>query len=247
MSNTDTQNESDPLLDWWQSPLGQCVLEQERQKLQSLANHFHGYYQIQIGVEDNLLPEMTMPKFKKRMAASADLIGSNEALPFKSNSVDTIVLPHVLEFSSDPHQVLREAERVLVGDGTAIICCFNPWSWWGIRRMFSCKTLPPWHGHFFGKTRVKDWLALLNFDVVACEKVMYRPPIQTEKWLSRTEKLEKIGRRFGPMFGGVTIMIASKRTVPLTPVAQRWRRAPLFTKKRLVTKPATREKMNGPS
>ncbi|PWS22099.1 SAM-dependent methyltransferase, partial [Enterococcus faecium] len=29
-------------------------------------------------------------------------------LPFASHSMDLIVLPHVLEFASEPHQVLRE-------------------------------------------------------------------------------------------------------------------------------------------
>ncbi|MBT3505439.1 MAG: methyltransferase domain-containing protein [Piscirickettsiaceae bacterium] len=240
-------NIDDPLTRWWQSPLGHAVLKQEQQLFQSVPEHFHGYYQLQVGGEINLLPEMVMPKFKRRMGKSADVAGANEALPFKSKSLDTLLLSHILEFSADPHQVLREAERVLVGDGTMIICCFNPWSLWGVRRLFSRKISAPWNGHFFGKSRIKDWLSLLNFDVIACEKLMFRPPVKSEKWLQRAVKFDTLGHRFWPIFSGVKVLVATKRTVPLTPVAQRWRPGQIFPKKSLVTKPATRDKINGPS
>lgn len=244
MADSDIEEGTDPLTDWWQSPLAQTVLEQEQQLFQSTPEYFHGYYQLQLGGGKDLLPAMTMPKFKRRMAKSGDVSGANEALPFKSNSLDTLLLCHVLEFTTEPHQVLREAKRVLVGDGTLIICCFSPWSLWGLRRLFSFKNTRPWNGHFFGKSRIKDWLSLLNFDVLACDKLMFRPPLKTEKWLSKVTKLETIGHRFWPVFSGVKILVATKRTVPLTPIAQRWRPSQIFPKKSLVTKPATREEIN---
>jgi hypothetical protein len=76
---------------------------------------------------------------------------------------------------------------------------------------------------------------------------MFRPPLKTEKWLNRTAKLETIGHRFWPVFSGVKILVATKRTVPLTPVTQRWLAGQIFPKKSLVTKPATREEINGSS
>lgn len=247
MADSDIEDKFDSLADWWQSALGQTVLNQEQQLLQSTPEHFHGYYQLQLGGETKLLPAMTMPKFKTQMAKSADVNGSYEALPFKSNSLDTLLLCHVLEFSGNPHQILREAKRVLVGDGTIVICCFNPWSLWGIRRLFSRKKRAPWNGRFYGKSRMEDWLSLLNFDVIACERVMFRLPIKNEKWLTRTAILDNIGQRLWPIFSGVKVIVASKRTVPLTPLPQRWRAVQIFPKKGLVTKPATREKINGPS
>jgi SAM-dependent methyltransferase len=55
-------------------------------------------------------------------------------LPFASQSLDLVVLPHVLEFAAEPHQVLREVERVLIPEGQVIICGFNPASLWGARQ-----------------------------------------------------------------------------------------------------------------
>ena len=80
---TDLEDDSaDPLRDWWESPLGQCVLKQEKQSFRNKPAHFHGYYQLQVGIEQDLFPEVAMPKFRKRMARSADVEGLNESLPF---------------------------------------------------------------------------------------------------------------------------------------------------------------------
>jgi len=233
------------MITWWQSPLGCSVLKQEKSVLQSLSNHFYGNYQFQLGLEQRLLPEVPRSRMQKIMGPSADLYGRNESLPFKSKSLDTLLIVHVIEFSSDPHQVLREAARVLGTDGTLVLCCFNPWSFWGLRRLFSLKAPPPWHGHFFSQTRIKDWLALLNFEVAAIERLVFHPPIQSERWLTRTLIIERIGRRLWPIFSGVTIFVATKRTIPLTPITMYEHVKHLFPTGNLISKPVTREKNNG--
>lgn len=77
--------------DWWQSPLGQCVLIQEQTLLQSLSSHFYGYSQLQLGVDQKLLPKVSRSNVQKLMAKSADVEGNNEELPFKCHSVDTLL------------------------------------------------------------------------------------------------------------------------------------------------------------
>jgi SAM-dependent methyltransferase len=233
------------MITWWQSPLGCSVLKQEKSALQSLSKHFYGNYQFQLGLEQRLLPEVPRSRMQKVMGPSADLVGRNESLPFKCHSLDTLLLVHVIEFSTDPHQVLREAERVLEADGTLVLCCFNPWSFWGLRRLFSFTSTPPWHGHFFSQTRIKDWLALLNFKVAASERLVFHPPIQSERWLTRSLVIERVGKRVWPIFSGVTILVATKRTIPLTPITMYEHVKHLFPTGRLVSKPVAREKKNG--
>jgi SAM-dependent methyltransferase len=46
---------------------------------------------------------------------------SFDALPFPSDSIDLVVLPHSLELAHDPHQMLREVERVLRPEGRLVI------------------------------------------------------------------------------------------------------------------------------
>jgi len=47
-------------------------------------------------------------------------------LPFPSNSLDLAVLPPALELARDPHDTLREVERVLVPEGRVVIAGVNP-------------------------------------------------------------------------------------------------------------------------
>lgn len=230
---------------WWHQPLAQCVLAEEQAYFQTITQHFHGYCQLQFGADRPLFPEQEKPKMQTVMGSEADVAGNSQALPFKGHSLDTVLLTHVLEFSDDPHQALREAERVLVGDGILIIACFNPWSLWGLKRIFSRRKKMPWRGRFFRQARIKDWLSLLSFDVIETESLVFRPPFRSEKWLHRTRRMETWGQRFWPIFSGVNILIATKRTIPLNPVTERWRAKQFLPKVRLVTKPATREKSHG--
>jgi SAM-dependent methyltransferase len=57
-----------------------------------------------------------------------------DALPFPNQSLDLVLLPHTLELARDPHDTLREVERVLVPEGRVVIVGFNPASLWGLRQ-----------------------------------------------------------------------------------------------------------------
>ena len=137
-----------------------------------------------------------------------------EDLPYASASIDLIVLPHVLEFAAEPHQILREVERVLIPEGQVIICGFNPVSLWGARqflgRMSDAYFLPE-AGDFIGLPRLKDWLKLLNMEVDDGHFGCYAPPCESEKWLHRFTFMEKSGERWWPFFGAVYMVQAIKR------------------------------------
>src|SRR5690625_7466005 len=95
-----------------------------------------------------------------------DLLAAQpEALPFETQSIDLILLPHVLENAYDSHQVLREIERVLVPEGLVIITGFNPLSLWGLRyRLVSCAPpLPAPASNWVSPYRLSFWLGSLSF------------------------------------------------------------------------------------
>ena len=141
-----------------------------------------------------------------------------------SESVDVVVLPHLLEFEPDPHQVLRETERILIGEGHLVILGFNPWSLWGLwRTVLAWRGEPPWCGRFFGIARIKDWLALLGFDIIKARRFYFRPPLPSEGVMSKLELLERIGRTCWPYLGGAYIVVAKKRVATVTPVKTSWR------------------------
>ena len=144
-----------------------------------------------------------------------------DALPFDSNSLDLVVLPHALELARDPHLALREVERVLVPEGRVVVVGFNPNSLWGLRqqlgrwrRLVSGRQRDlflPSAGEFMRYRRLRDWLRLLSFEVEDGRFGCYRMPVSSLKWLDRSAWMERVGERWWPVFGAVYFVVAVKR------------------------------------
>lgn len=162
-----------------------------------------------------------------------------DALPFDANSLDLIVLPHALELARDPHLALREVERVLVPEGRVVIVGFNPSSLWGVRQAWGRlrrrlgwgserELFLPSAGEFLGYRRLRDWLRLLGFEVEAGRFGCYRPPLESQRWLSRFEWADRVGERWWPVFGAVYFVVAVKRVrgMRLVGLARSARRVP---------------------
>jgi SAM-dependent methyltransferase len=87
-------------------------------------------------------------------------------LPLQCDSVDMIILPHLLEFDAYRFQTMREVERVLKPEGIVVILNFNPWSVWvRYQYLWDIRLADSWKDHFISRSRVIDWLKLLNFEV----------------------------------------------------------------------------------
>ena len=140
--------------------------------------------------------------------------GNSSELPFANESLDLVVLPHVLEFATDPHQILREVVRVLRPEGRLIISGFNPASLWGARqycsRLIGSPYLPR-DGQFISLIRIKDWLKLLNFSLDRGHFGCYKLPLQGQSSMGRMDFLESMGNRWWPIFGAVFLVSAIKR------------------------------------
>lgn len=213
------------LIDWYQGDMGRQVWSRLHEEMPSLLGEMFGYVGVQVGL-GALSPSLLVSSRVKQQAglatalSGADILGRPEALPFGAEALDLVVLPHVLEFSSDPHQVLREVDRVLVPDGHAIFIGFNPVSLWGL---WTLAGGGPWNtsgssgrAHLYTQTRLKDWLALLGFDITETRYLLYRPPSRRALVADRCGWLESAGRRRFPMFGGIRIIAARKRESTLT-------------------------------
>lgn len=143
-------------------------------------------------------------------------------LPLASCSLDLALIPHVLEFSDNPHQILREVERVLMPEGSLIISGFNPRSLWGLRRALGKNQAYPWNGQFIALPRIKDWLALLGFEVVGGRFAAYAPPFRQTKWLERCAFMEAAGDRWWAVSGGVYFLHAIKRVHGMRLIKPQW-------------------------
>lgn len=164
------------------------------------------------------------------------LVADGAALPFPEASLDLVVLPHTLELSANPHQVLREVERVLVPEGRVVITGFNPASWWGLRQgrgrlmgrlgvsaLGASSLYLPDAGDFIGSWRLRDWLRLLAFELETERFGCYRPPVRSEAWLQRTEWMDRVGARWWPILGSVYTVVAVKRVRGMRLLGPAWK------------------------
>jgi len=142
-------------------------------------------------------------------------IDAGPTLPFLSSSVDLCLLPHMLDFSDSPHQLLRESKDILVSGGHLVILGFNPYSLWGIRKFFS-RANAPWNSHNYSVFKVRDWLSLLDFHVSGGMMLYYSPPIRNQRLREQFVFMENAGDRWWPMLGGVYLLIARKRDAGMT-------------------------------
>ena len=239
------------LREWFSKSPGQVLLAQERECLERLLPEIFGYYLLQLGQieEGEPLAAASRARTKVLLDLSASpgvgmifAQGDATRLPVASDSVDTVLMPHTLDFASDPHQVLREAERVLIPEGRLIILGFNPWSLWGLWRLpryRSCRI--PWCGQFLSPRRVNDWLSLLGFEVERTQFLMHRPPLGQAGIMQRLEFLERMGQRYWSPMAGVYLVQGIKRVSTLTPIRPAWQaRAGLLGGR--VAEPTTRNK-----
>ncbi len=243
MRNRLIENQSTPdpvawqeLRDWYDTSLGKLLLKQEQAVLDMVLSNLFGYHLLQVG-RPNSADLTRSSRITHRMELDLDpntkvepprgverCIAEHHHLPMLSDSLDLVLLPHALELSAEPHQVLREVERTLIPEGHVVILGFNPLSMWGIRRAVSrWRGRLPWCSHFYTPTRVKDWLALLGFDTVVARGYFFRPPFSQQGLMERLQFVERAGGRAGLMLAGAYALVAKKRVTTLTPIRPRWR------------------------
>ena len=167
--------ENGTVSDWFEGPLGARVLREEAVLATLALDTVFGFELLQMGAwgpARHLLAgartqhtTLVAPEVSTGVTLCAPL----DTLPFRSDSIDAILLPHTLELVEDPYAVLREAERVLTAEGCLMICGFNPFSGWGARRFFGRSfgrpAFPPQTQRMLSERRLRDWVALLGFDV----------------------------------------------------------------------------------
>jgi len=217
---------------WLDSAPGRYVLNWEQLRLDEAVADVFGFNALQIGLPQcDLLRANRIPlRQKAGEAGPVDVLCEAGALPFAANSTDLVVLPHILEFQADPHQVLREVERILIPEGQLVVTGFNPYSLWGLNARIRRRGDFPWNGSYLSAPRLKDWLKLLGFEVDRGSFGCFAPPFAQQKWFERCHLLESAGGRWWGFAGSVYILRAIKRTHGMRLIMPNWRTQSLRAK-----------------
>lgn len=224
--------------DWFSSQYARKYFDVERPHIDAAIRQAIGPKVLQIGslLDQNVVDDFDLPFLVRSTGIerqSADLVADPAFLPLAPDSFSTVLLPHVLEGSSLPHQVLREAHRVLMSEGYLVITGFNPYSLIGLQNLVYRKAV--FNGRYYTVRRVVDWLQLLGFEIVASSMYQYSP-LSSKTRVNRVFNfLESVGDRWLPMTGGGYMITAKKRSAQMTMIGKASRK----NKRGFVARPAS--------
>jgi SAM-dependent methyltransferase len=209
---------------WFNGSKGQQVLASQQLLINENIKACFGYHLLQLSVSSSvrLFDESSIsnkycchPIYDPQSVQVQALF---ESLPFANESIDLVVLHHAHEFVDNPHELLREIQRVIIPGGRIIIVGFNPWCTMGAKTLYS-RFVPNaiWQNHLLSKRRMADWLGLLGFSVELSDFGYHTPKIveamnrpRLNKWLRSAA------------FGDYYVLRAIKQTATLTPLKPKW-------------------------
>lgn len=231
---------------WFDSPLGQQVLAVEAQLCEDALQLLFGFHLLQLGVT----PSACLYKgsrinhcFTGMSGEGADLELSYDQLPFEADSIDVVILHHVMDVAPNPHQLLREVNRVLAPHGHVLVLSMNPWSLLGAHSMWSRRR----PGGFplmrlLSRRRLHDWFELMDYEVITARSGFFGLPSNSARGLQLARKWELLSQRLQLPWGGIHLVVARKRIGAVTPVRPHWGARP-----RLVAIPQMKPTATGAS
>jgi len=165
---------STELESWYATPAGRSIQASVQAALEPALETAFGYHLLQVGLTRQQ-PLFGTSRIRHRAYTAprpgheVTLVAEHDELPLESDSVDVIVAHHCLDFALEPHQVLRELQRVLT-HGQLLLLGFNPWSLLGaVHRLRGLGGNPLWQGHRpVSSSRLLDWLRLLGCEAESC-------------------------------------------------------------------------------
>jgi SAM-dependent methyltransferase len=238
MLNKHTKNQES----WYQTLSGKSSLDELDSLCAETLSEIFGYYAIEMGV---LSGKHSLLKHSRITAGftlldsdsaaskntpfdsnsiSSSVISTTEKLPIATDNVDLVIASHTLESSKDPHQVLREIDRVLVPEGHCILVGFNPHPISRIGQFIKSRFKKD---ESLYKTRsvahVRDWFSLLGFEVVDVNYMGMRPAVKNKKLFDALSWLDRVGEYAGPVLGSMYVIHAKKQMVAMRPDKKVWR------------------------
>jgi SAM-dependent methyltransferase len=197
---------------WTDIPRGSCYQQTLQAQLNPWLTKIFGYHLLKLGqLSIDIDTQKCAVHHHINMANSGDNLhvqADYHHLPLANKSIDACLLAHLLPYDNNPYRLLREIDRVLVDDGWLVISGFNLLSLMGLSKLVPVlRSRQPYSSYMYAELRLLDWLTLLNYEI------LHHGCFQVLPWNSISEKFLTAHI---PAVGCLNMIIARKRTVPLT-------------------------------
>jgi hypothetical protein len=213
---------------WQDLPLGDDIKRLIESEISELSRKFFGYHLVRLGHLSSQI-ELTACPIKHQINITSNkqpytsLIATPVDLPLSEKSVDAFLLAHELDFSKDPHQILREVDRTIMPNGYLVITGFNPLSLCGLFKYLPINKGNILHeARFFSSARVKDWLQLLGFEIVDVKHLLFNELFLQRK-LRTSSKWNQWCHQYLPLLTTMYVIVARKREIPLSMIKPKWK------------------------
>lgn len=232
---------------WLDIPAGALIQQAVTQVCDDYAQRIFGYHFVKLGTLSsyisltqspirhmvNVIPSVESTAEhtstdSQPMALGNYVVSQSHKLPFSENSIDGLLLANELDFAQDPHEILREVDRVITQSGYVMISGFNPLSLAGIAKYLPVKRGNVLHdARFFTSYRIKDWLQLLGFEIVEQRQIMFSTLFFQPRW-QYSEKIQQFLSTYLPWCSAAYVILARKRVIPMTAIRPSLRVKPRF-------------------
>ena len=187
------------LASWFSQARTQHLLRGECRIMRSLIEANRGQRILQLSLVPNTCPGVKSPYrhlikvFDPAVNAPSGelnneqsvLIAEYDHLPFDEQSIDLVIIHHLLEFADEPQLLLKEAARVCSHGGEVLVLAFNPLSLSGIWAMLSghLRRHTGWCRRLLFVYRIKDWLRFVDCKPLRTQHICHTLPINHSSYL----------------------------------------------------------------
>ena len=148
--------------------------------------------------------------------ANETVLVEEAELPLRDDSADCLLLVHMLEWSENTRDLLRELWRVLAPNGRLLIVVPNRRGLWA-----QLDTTPFGHGQPYSRSQLAKLLKEAMFSPEDWQYALYMPPFGWRVLLRWPVFFERLGLVLWPAFSGVIVVEATKQVYGAVPVSAR--------------------------
>ncbi len=148
--------------------------------------------------------------------ANETVLVEEAELPLRDDSADCLLLVHMLEWSENTRDLLRELWRVLAPNGRLLIVVPNRRGLWA-----QLDTTPFGHGQPYSRSQLAKLLKEAMFSPEDWQYALYMPPFGWRVLLRWPVFFERLGLVLWPAFSGVIVVEATKQVYGAVPVNAR--------------------------
>lgn len=230
---------TEPLLDkrliafevWLNSPVGQKIFALQQLIVDGYLQTLFGYHllhlsaarEINLAYSSQIKHQCILNVLKGN---NTDLLFDNDQLPIATESVDVVILHHLLGLCDNPHLLLKEVSRVLIPSGHVIIIGFNPYSFLGGVQLALKLIRKQSLEHLFSTVRLLDWMKLVDFSLQKINYNFFRPPFKFCLDSSICASLDNQLQKKNWPVGAFYVLQAQKVVKPFTTIKKK---TPLFS------------------